>query len=108
MREKQRIIGFRVNEEEEKQLTERAKAHGLTMSAYLRLLVRQKPSDYPVIREQLKTLINEVNHIGVNINQIVKNHNASLYSNADKERLYAYMKKLNMQVKDVVKSLGNQ
>lgn len=31
----------------------------------------QKPNDYPEIRILLRELINEVNHIGININQMV-------------------------------------
>ena len=46
---------------------------------YLRLLISQKPNDYPEVRELLKELINEVNRIGININQIVFNNNAGLY-----------------------------
>lgn len=107
MKGKQKIVAFRVSEEEGKQLKEKANACGLTESAYLRFLLRQRPKDYPNVREQLKILINEVNHIGININQIVKNHNSHLYSQGDKEQLIAYMKKLNLTMKDVVERLGD-
>ncbi len=80
----------------------------MSESEYLRLMVNQKPSQYPEIIELLKNLINEINHIGVNINQIVKNHNASFYSAEDKTRLYAYLKKLNILVKETVVKLGDQ
>ena len=75
---------------------------------YLRLLISQTPNDYPEIRQELKRLINEVNHIGVNINQIVHHHNYELYSKEDRQQLIAYMKKLNNTVKEVVVRLGNQ
>ena len=75
---------------------------------YLRLLISQTPNDYPEIRQGLKQLINEVNHIGVNINQIVHHHNYELYSKEDRQQLIAYMKKLNNTVKEVVVRLGNQ
>lgn len=101
-------ITVRVSPEEAKQIAEAAAKNNMTPSSYLRLMVNQKPNDYPEIRQQLKTLINEVNHIGVNINQIVKSHNASYYSAGDKERLFAYMKKLNVVVKEVVTAIGNQ
>lgn len=42
--------------------------NGRTESQYLRLLIRQRPDDYPEIQLQLGHLINEVNHVGVNIN----------------------------------------
>lgn len=56
----------------------------------------------------IKELINEVNHIGVNINQIVHHHNYELYSKEDREQLIAYMKKLNKSVKEVVVIIGDQ
>ena len=52
---------------------------------YIRLLISQKPNDYPEVRKLLKELINEVNRIGININQIVFNSNAQLYSKKDKD-----------------------
>ena len=67
----------------------------------------QKPNDYPEIRKLLKELINEVNRIGVNINQITFHHNVELYSKEDKEQLIAYMRKLNLEVKKVVDMVGN-
>ena len=56
---------------------------------YIRLLISQKPNDYPEVRKLLKELINEINRIGININQIVFNSNAQIYSKKDKEQLVA-------------------
>ena len=53
-------------------------------------------------------LINEVNRIGININQIVFNNNAGLYSKEDKTQLVAYMRKLNKKVNEAVVQIGNQ
>ena len=39
-------------------------------------------------------LINEVNRVGVNINQIVKRNNAGFYDERDKVLLQAYMRKI--------------
>jgi hypothetical protein len=64
----------------------KAEQAGVNESEYLRLLISQKPNDYPEIRTLLKELINEVNHIGTNINQIVHNHNFGFYSEDDKDR----------------------
>lgn len=89
-------------------LEEKAKQAGMTESQYLRLMISQKPNDYPEVRQLLRDLINEVNRIGVNINQITHNHNAELYSKDDKERLIAYMRKLNVAVAKVVDIVGNQ
>lgn len=74
---------------------------------YFRFLLSQKPNDYPEIRVLIKLLINEVNCIGRNINQIVYNNNSGLYLEADKQRLMAYMKKLNVTLEEAVHSLGN-
>lgn len=56
----------------------------------------------------MKELINEVNRIGININQIVFNNNAGLYSKEDKTQLIAYMRKLNQKVDEAVVKIGNQ
>lgn len=63
---------------------------------------------YPEVRKLLKELINEVNRIGININQIVFNSNAGLYSKDDKAQLVAYMRKLNQKVNEAVVKIGNQ
>lgn len=89
-------------------MEERSKQAALTEAAYLRFLISQKPNDYPEIRALLKQLINETNHIGVNINQIVYNNNSRLYLQSDKERLIAYMRKLNQTVDEAVDRIGNQ
>ena len=80
---------LRLTPDEAKLLTEKAENAGLTETAYLRLLISQKPNDYPEIRKLLKELINEVNRVGVNINQITFSHNTELYSKEDKEMLVA-------------------
>ena len=99
---------FRLSSREAKLLEEKAKQAGMTESQYLRLMISQKPNDYPEVRQLLRDLINEVNRVGVNINQITHNHNAELYSTDDKERLIAYMRKLNVAVAKVVDIVGNQ
>lgn len=99
---------LRMTPKEAKLLSEKAKAADMTESEYLRLMITQKPNDYPEVRQLLRDLINEVNRIGVNINQITYSHNAELYSEDDKDRLIAYMRKLNTAVAKVVENIGNQ
>ena len=77
-----------------------------TLDDYLRLMISQKPNDYPEIRILLRELINEVNHIDTNINQIVHNHNSGIYSEDDKVRLIAYMRKLNTEVSNICKTVN--
>lgn len=99
---------LRLTEDENLLLKERCEEYGMKEAEYFRFLLSQKPNDYTEIRVLLKSLINEVNHIGRNINQIVHNNNSELYSQADKQRLMAYMKKLNVVIDEEVHSLGNQ
>ena len=98
---------LRLMPEEAKVLADKAKANGMNEAEYIRLLISQKPNDYPEVRKLLKELIDEVNRIGININQIVFNSNAQLYSKKDKEQLLAYMKKLNSMVNEAVVKIGN-
>ena len=93
---------FRMTEKEAEKLKSDAMQRGMKESEYIRLLMSQKPNDYPEIRILLRDLINEVNAIGNNINQITRNHNSKLYRKEDRELLSAYMKKLNLLVKEVV------
>lgn len=99
---------LRITPTEAELLKEKSEKAGMTESQYLRLMISQKPNDYPEMRQLLRNLINEVNRIGVNINQITYSHNAGLYSEDDKERLIAYMRKLNVAVAKVVDMVGNQ
>lgn len=91
---------------EAKALSDKAGAAGMCEADYLRLLITQKPNDYPEIRILLKDLINEVNAIGNNINQITRNYNSKLYRTEDRELLSAYMKKLNMTVREAADKIG--
>jgi len=79
----------------------------MTPSAYMRFLITQKPLDYPELRKDCKRLINEINRIGNNINQIVHRHNANWYQTGDKERLIAYMKKINETLEEHLAAIGN-
>lgn len=97
---------FRLSPREASMLADKARQANMTESEYLRLMISQKPNDYPEIRILLRELINEVNHIGININQIVHNYNSGIYSEDDKERLVAYMRKLNMEVNNVCKTVN--
>lgn len=97
---------FRLTEKEAEQLRQRAELFHMKESEYFRLLLTQSPSDYPEIRLLLRELINEVNAIGNNINQITRNHNSKLYREQDRELLIAYMKKLNLLVKEAVEKIG--
>lgn len=98
---------FRLSESEAQLLKEKATANGMSESEYIRLMISQKPNDYPEIRKLLKEAINEINHIGININQIVKNNNSTFYQKEDKIKLTAYMQRVDETLQKVVKALGS-
>ena len=103
---KEVVRHYRMSAELAAEVRKKAEEAGMKESEYVRFLVTQRPDDYPEIRESLKALINEVNRIGVNINEIVHNNNSELYRQGDKERLTAYMRRLNETVEKAVVSIG--
>lgn len=98
---------YRLTEEQNDELQAKVTELGMTESEFIRLLITQRPKDYPEIRQMLNRLINEVNRIGVNINEIVHNNNSMLYSDGDKARLLAYMQRLNEVVNKAVSDIGD-
>ncbi len=98
---------YRLTKEQDEELKRKVGELGMTESEFIRLLITQKPKDYPEIRQMLTGLIREVNRIGVNINEIVHNNNSMLYSDSDKSRLFAYMLKLNEKLNKVVDDIGD-
>ena len=53
-----KIKKFRISPEDAKELAHKAEQAGMNESEYLRLLISQKPNDYPEIRILLKEFIN--------------------------------------------------
>ncbi|MDU4972609.1 MAG: plasmid mobilization relaxosome protein MobC [Hungatella hathewayi] len=96
---------IRLSPEELEELRRKAEEQGLKESQYMRMLITNRPRDYPDLLEVMQSLTNEVNHIGININQITKNNNSGLYHESDKKRLYVYMKQIKEAVKQVVSLL---
>ena len=98
---------YRLTEDQNDELQAKVSELGMTESEFIRLLITQRPKDYPEIRQMLNSLINEVNRIGVNINEIVHNNNSMLYSDSDKTRLIAYMQRLNEVLNKAVVDIGD-
>ena len=90
---------IRLSQEELEELQHCAKEMGVTDSHYLRILITNRPRDYPAIRQELQRLNNEINHIGVN------NNNSRLYKEEDKHRLYVLMKRLKVMIQEVITKL---
>ena len=57
------------------ELQKQAEKMGLSDSQYLRMLITNRPRDYPEIRQELERMNQEINRIGVNINQMTHNNN---------------------------------
>ena len=98
---------YRLTKEQDEELKRKVAELGMNESEFIRLLITEKPKDYPEIRQMLTGLIDEVNRIGVNINEIVHNNNSAFYSDSDKSRLFAYMLKLNETLSKVVDDIGD-
>ncbi len=98
---------FLMNKSEAMDLARQAEAEGKSEAQLIRERVRNRPIDNEDIRVTLHDILSEVNHIGININQVVKNNNSGLYLLVDKERLLAYMQRLSSSMKEVVKKLGD-
>lgn len=98
---------LRLMPSEAQELAKNAKEAGMNEAEYIRFAISKRPDSNPEIQTLIKKLINEVNHIGVNINQIAANNNSNLYKQSDKTQLVSYMRKLNDAVNEVVIALGN-
>ena len=81
------------------ELQKQAEKMGLSDSQYLRMLITNRPRDYPEIRQELERMNQEINRIGVNINQITH------YSREDKHRLYVFLKQIKTLVSQVQERL---
>ena len=96
-----------MTKEQAGELSRCAKEHGMSEGGYIRFLLSQKPNDYPEIRVLLRDLINEINHIGINVNQVVRSYNSGLYSQEEKDCLFAYLQKIDRKLDEVVRQLGD-
>ncbi len=73
---------FKLTDETAKLLAERSRAENMNESEYIRYLLLNQ-SENPRSRElevEVMRLRNEINKIGVNVNQIVKNNNSHIYN----------------------------
>ena len=93
-------ICFRLQEDLYKYIKELQEKTGKNESEVIRSILYAAKNNKIIKMEstealmQQKQLINEINAIGRNINQIVKNNNSSLYSTYDKNQLFALMNKI--------------
>lgn len=96
---------LRITEDEDKFIKKQCQRSGLNENQYIRRLidVADGKSEMPESKEKflaIKELTQEINYIGHNINQIVKNVNAHFYSEAEKERLFELMVEIRTLLKE--------
>ena len=101
---------FKLTEETARILNERSQAENMNESEYIRYLLLNQ-SENPRSRElelEIMRLRNEINKIGVNINQIVKNSNSHMYREEDKMQLKKYMEEIVLLQKTIITQItGN-
>lgn len=102
---KKKVLILRLTEPEKEKLHKRAQKEHITMSAYVRQRIfNDSLKVIPVeVHLELKQLVNEVNHIGVNINQIVKNHNSGYFAVKEKKELYDNLKIIEDKMDEIYK-----
>lgn len=103
-------IHIRLLAEEKQELIKKARESGISMSAYIRGLVKNQKTLTKDEFLELKRLNNEVNHIGNNINQIATHTNSGFYSENEKRKLFALMNRLIHITEEIIKdkSINNK
>lgn len=104
-RNKSKLIRFTQHEIE--QIEREAKKNGKTFSEYAREMMLKKISANSGNKQLLSNLITEINYIGHNINQIVKNHNSEIYKRSDKDKLSEQMRIIYKKLDEVVARYGD-
>ena len=95
---------FKLTEETARILAERSKAENMNESEYIRYLILNQ-SEHPRSRElelEVMRLRNEINKIGLNVNQIVKKSNSYIYKDEDKIQLTKKLEEIFLLLKTVV------
>lgn len=90
---------FRITKKQDIYLQESSVRYGIGESEFLRRLLEADMGNASQMQTQeeflaRKRLVYEINRIGNNINQIVKNVNSHYYSDYEKKKLFAMMKKV--------------
>ena len=92
---------FRVSEEHWEYVSKMCESTGITPSAYFRKLIESQMLNENALhltskeeRECKRRLVNEINKIGVNVNQIVRNVNSNFYSRNEKAQLFELLNKI--------------
>jgi hypothetical protein len=98
---------IRMSSKEYKVVVENANSLKMNFSAYARMMLLKQAKMNPEYKRLLSKLITEVNYIGHNINQIVRNNNSGLYKKSDKEKLMELMRLINQKIDLLIKQNGD-
>lgn len=87
---------IRLSPEEERLLRQACERYGMNDSEYFRYLLNRNAGGIPAKKtkeeyQAIKELVTEINRMGTNINQIVRNVNLHYYSDSEKRKLFAMM-----------------
>lgn len=95
---------MRLSLEEKNILLEKAGQAHISQSEFVRrLIMGESVHEYnKEIVQGIKDVTNEVNKIGVNINQIVHNLNMGKYTEYEKKKLFSYLQELYDKVSALV------
>lgn len=99
---------FKLTEETASVLAERSKTENMNESEYIRYLLLNQ-SEHPRSKGmelEIMRLRNEINKIGLNVNQIVKNNNSHIYKEEDKIQLKAYMEEIALLQKAIIEKMN--
>lgn len=98
---------MRLSPEEKNTLISKAKQAQLSQSELMRKLITGE-NVYEFNKDLvqgIKDMTNEINKIGVNINQIVHNLNMGKYTDYEKRKLFAYMQELYDRLSSLEKKI---
>ena len=92
-------INIRITLQQWNHTKEKCKKYGINYSEYIRRLIDSDMGKQVALQSQFeflskKQLAYEINRIGNNINQIVKNVNMHYYTDYEKKKLFAMMQKI--------------
>lgn len=107
MAKKDIVIKLRVDQKEYAIIQRNVRKSKKKFSEYAREMLTEKEVKTPEGKELISNLITEINYIGHNINQIVKNHNSEIYKRSDKEKLSEQMRLIYKKLDEVVARYGD-
>ena len=100
---KTEIVKIRMTAKEKAELQNLAGQHHMNMSDYIRRVSARPPNvTKDEFEDSVTRVIYEINKIGVNINQIVKNNNSHIYSEDDKIKILQLMNEIRFALIEFV------